>query len=91
MLDLSGDLESCAADQPKAAAQMIRLAAEAGTVGGSIEDATGDTARPIYDFNLAVERIQAAVEMARQHCQPQHRSAHRAGQRAIAFRPKVRC
>ena len=44
---------------------MIRLAAEAGVVGGSIEDATGDPARPIYDFSLAVERVQAAVETAR--------------------------
>jgi 2-methylisocitrate lyase-like PEP mutase family enzyme len=34
-------------------------------VGGSIEDATGDASRPIYDFTLAVERVQAAVETAR--------------------------
>jgi 2-methylisocitrate lyase-like PEP mutase family enzyme len=34
-------------------------------VGGSIEDATGDPARPIYDFDLAVERVHAAVEVAR--------------------------
>jgi 2-methylisocitrate lyase-like PEP mutase family enzyme len=34
-------------------------------VGGSIEDATGDPSRPIYDFALAVERVQAAVETAR--------------------------
>jgi len=44
---------------------MIRLAAEAGVVGGSIEDASGDPARPIYDFALAVERVHAAVEVAR--------------------------
>jgi 2-methylisocitrate lyase-like PEP mutase family enzyme len=44
---------------------MIRLAAEAGVVGGSIEDATGDAAKPIYDFGLAVERVHAAVEVAR--------------------------
>jgi 2-methylisocitrate lyase-like PEP mutase family enzyme len=43
---------------------MIRLAAEAGVVAGSIEDATGNPLRPIYDFNLAVERVHAAVEMA---------------------------
>src|SRR6185295_6665694 len=41
------------------------LAAEAGISGGSIEDATGDPARPIYDFDLAVERVHAAVEVAR--------------------------
>ncbi len=64
-LPVNADLENCGADEPKAAAQMIRLAAEAGMVGGSIEDATGDAEQPIYDFNLAVERVQAAVEVAR--------------------------
>src|SRR5256712_12388598 len=44
---------------------MIRLAANAGVVGGSIEDTTGDPANPIYDFALAVERVHAAVEVAR--------------------------
>lgn len=64
-LPVSADLENCGADEPRAAAQMIRHAAEAGMVGGSIEDATGDVTQPIYDFNLAVERVQAAVEVAR--------------------------
>jgi 2-methylisocitrate lyase-like PEP mutase family enzyme len=64
-LPVNADLENGYADEPRAAAEMIRLAAEAGVVGGSIEDATGDPARPIYDFNLAVERVQAAVEVAR--------------------------
>ena len=64
-LPVSADLENCYAHEPRAAAQMIRLAAEAGVVGGSIEDATGDPAKPIYDFALAVERVQAAVETAR--------------------------
>jgi 2-methylisocitrate lyase-like PEP mutase family enzyme len=40
------------------------MAAEAGIVGGSIEDATGNGAKPIYDFNLAVERVAAAAEVA---------------------------
>jgi 2-methylisocitrate lyase-like PEP mutase family enzyme len=44
---------------------MIRRAAEAGVVGGSIEDASGDPSNPIYDFQLAVERVHAAAEMAR--------------------------
>jgi 2-methylisocitrate lyase-like PEP mutase family enzyme len=44
---------------------MIRAAFDAGAVGGSIEDATGDPTRPIYNFALAVERVQAAVEVAR--------------------------
>lgn len=64
-LPVNADLENGYADEPRAAAEIIRLASEAGMVGGSIEDATGDPARPIYDFTLAVERVQAAVEVAR--------------------------
>src|SRR6476619_3308799 len=64
-LPLSADLENCYAHEPRAAAEMIRLAAEAGVVGGSIEDATGDAQQPIYEFDLAVERVHAAAEMAR--------------------------
>jgi 2-methylisocitrate lyase-like PEP mutase family enzyme len=64
-LPVSADLENCGADEPKAAARAIGLAAEAGAVGGSIEDSTGDPQHPIYDFTLAVERVQAAVEAAR--------------------------
>jgi 2-methylisocitrate lyase-like PEP mutase family enzyme len=45
--------------------ETIRLAGEAGLVGGSIEDASGDPYHPIYDFQHAVERIAAAVEAAR--------------------------
>src|SRR5215475_14377796 len=63
-LPVNADLENGYADEPRAAAEMIRLAANAGVVGGSIEDATGDPTRPIYDFALAVERIHAAVEVA---------------------------
>ena len=64
-LPVNADLENCYAHEPRAAAEMIRLAAGAGVVGGSIEDATGDPANPIYDFALAVERVHAAVEVAR--------------------------
>jgi 2-methylisocitrate lyase-like PEP mutase family enzyme len=64
-LPVNADLENCGADEPQAAAEMIRLAAATGVVGGSIEDATGDADKPIYDFTLAVERVRAAVEMAR--------------------------
>ena len=64
-LPVSADLENGYAHEPRAAAQMIRLAAEAGVVGGSIEDSSGDPQKPIYDFQLAVERVQAAAETAR--------------------------
>jgi 2-methylisocitrate lyase-like PEP mutase family enzyme len=64
-LPVNADLENGGAHDPKKAAEAIRLAAEAGAVGGSIEDMTGDMRNPIYDFTLAVERVQAAVEVAR--------------------------
>jgi 2-methylisocitrate lyase-like PEP mutase family enzyme len=64
-LPVTVDLENGGADEPRAAADAIRLAAEAGAVGGSIEDSTGDAQKPIYDFSLALERVQAAVEVTR--------------------------
>lgn len=64
-LPLSGDLEKGFGDSPEAAAQTIRAGAEAGLVGGSIEDASGDPQRPLFDFDHAVERVAAAVEAAR--------------------------
>jgi len=63
-LPVSGDLENGYGDAPVNAAETIRLAAEAGLVGGSIEDATGRAEQPIYDFNHAVERVAAAAEAA---------------------------
>jgi 2-methylisocitrate lyase-like PEP mutase family enzyme len=64
-LPVNADLENGYAHEPRAAAEIIRLAAEAGVSGGSIEDATGEPDRPIYDFEQAVERVHAAVEVAR--------------------------
>lgn len=65
-LPVAADLENGFGDAPQDAAQTVRLAAEvAGLVGASIEDATGNPERPIYDFNHAVERIAAACEAAR--------------------------
>jgi 2-methylisocitrate lyase-like PEP mutase family enzyme len=64
-LPVAADLENGYGDAPEAAAETIRLAAEVGLVGGSIEDTTGDPRRPLYDFAHAVERVAAAVEAAR--------------------------
>lgn len=64
-LPVNADLENGGADDPKTAAKAIARAADAGCVGGSIEDFTGNPREPIYDFSLAVERVQAAVEAAR--------------------------
>ncbi len=62
---VSADLEKGFGDAPEDVAGTIRLAAEAGLVGCSIEDSTRDPARPIYDMTLATERIAAASEAAR--------------------------
>lgn len=64
-LPVAADLENGFGHAPEAAAETIRLAGETGLVGGSIEDATGDPARPIYDFEHAVERVAAAAQAAR--------------------------
>ena len=63
-LPINADLENCFAHEPAAAAETIRLAAEAGAVGGSIEDYSGDQTNPIYDFDLAVARVRAAAQVA---------------------------
>jgi 2-methylisocitrate lyase-like PEP mutase family enzyme len=64
-LPVSADLENGFGDAPEACAETIRLAARAGLVGGSIEDATGRPHDAIYPFDLAVERVAAAVRAAR--------------------------
>ena len=64
-LPVSADLEKGFGDAPETAAETIRLAAAAGVVGGSIEDATGRTDSPIYEIEHAAERIRAATEAAR--------------------------
>jgi 2-methylisocitrate lyase-like PEP mutase family enzyme len=64
-LPVAADLEDGFGELPEAAAETIRLAGEqAGLVGGSIEDSTGDPQHPIYDFQLSVERVAAAAEAA---------------------------
>jgi 2-methylisocitrate lyase-like PEP mutase family enzyme len=64
-LPVSADLEKGFGDEPEAVAETVRLAAEAGLAGCTIEDSTGDAERPLYDETLAVERIAAGVEAAR--------------------------
>jgi 2-methylisocitrate lyase-like PEP mutase family enzyme len=64
-LPVAADLENGFGHTPQACAETIRLAGEAGLVGGSIEDATGDARKPIYDFQQSVDRIAAAAEAAR--------------------------
>ena len=63
-LPASADLENGYGDDPETVAETIRLAAAAGLVGASIEDATTRPGEPIYAHDLAVARIRAAVEVA---------------------------
>ncbi len=64
-LPVSADLEKGFGDSPEIAAETIRLAGAAGLVGGSIEDFSGDAAKPLFEPAHAIERVAAAVEAAR--------------------------
>lgn len=64
-LPVSADLENGYGDSPEVVAETIKTAAAAGLVGGSIEDATGRSGDPIYEFKHAVDRVRAAVSAAR--------------------------
>lgn len=63
-LPVSGDLENGFGDAPETVAETIRLACEAGLAGCSIEDTSFPDKSP-YAFDLAVERIKAAIAATR--------------------------
>lgn len=63
-LPVSADLQDGFGRSPEICAETIRLAADIGLAGGSIEDATGDLKDPIYEFKFAVERVAAAAKAA---------------------------
>jgi len=64
-LPVSADLENGYGDAPEIVAETIRLAAALGLAGGSIEDMSPQSGHPIYEHELAVERVRAAAEMVR--------------------------
>src|SRR5690349_3990693 len=64
-LPVSADLEKGFGDSPEVVAETVTLAAQAGLVGCSIEDATGRKDAPLYDFEVAVRRVEGAVKAAR--------------------------
>ena len=64
-IPVSADLENGFGHAPSFVAETVRLAAATGLVGCSIEDATGEKDRPLYDFDVAVERVAAAAQAAR--------------------------
>ena len=61
-LPVTADLEGGFGDASEDCAETVRQAMDIGVVGGSIEDASGVSGHPIYDFNHAVERVAAAAE-----------------------------
>jgi 2-methylisocitrate lyase-like PEP mutase family enzyme len=61
---VSADLENCFADDPGGVAECVRAAVDAGLAGCSIEDHTRRDDDPIYDFELAADRVRAGVEAA---------------------------
>jgi len=66
-LPVSADLQNGFGPSPETCSETIRMASAIGLAGGSIEDATGHPSVPIYDFQLAVERVEAAAETAQTH------------------------
>jgi 2-methylisocitrate lyase-like PEP mutase family enzyme len=64
-LPVSADLEKGFGDTPESVAETVRAAAEIGLAGCSIEDYTNRKSDPIFEFELAVERIAAAVDACR--------------------------
>jgi len=59
-LPVNADFEGGYAVDPETVARNVRLAAETGIAGLSIEDSSGDPADPLYEFGLSVDRIRAA-------------------------------
>ena len=69
-LPVSADLENGFGDAPKVVSETIRLASEVGLVGASIEDSTNDSNKPIYEFELSLDRMRAAAETKRSFAHP---------------------
>lgn len=61
-LPVNADYQNGYADDPEKVAENVKLCIATGAAGISIEDATGDEAKPLYERGLAIERIKAARE-----------------------------
>jgi 2-methylisocitrate lyase-like PEP mutase family enzyme len=57
---VNADFQSGYADEPEGVAANVTLCVATGVAGLSIEDNTGNTASPLYEMPLAIERIRAA-------------------------------
>jgi len=59
-LPVNADYESGYAHEPAQVGENVRMCVETGVAGLSIEDATGDKGKPLYDLDMAVARMRAA-------------------------------
>lgn len=59
-IPVNADFEGGFADDPAGVAESVRLCCETGVAGLSIEDSTGDSENPLYDFDLSLARVKAA-------------------------------
>jgi 2-methylisocitrate lyase-like PEP mutase family enzyme len=59
-LPVNADFLNAYADDPSGVARNVRRCVETGVAGLSVEDSTGNTEKPLYDFDLAVERVKVA-------------------------------
>ncbi len=59
-LPINADFESGFAPDAAGVAESVRLAVDTGVAGLSVEDSTGDPSQPLYELDMAVERIRAA-------------------------------
>jgi len=69
-LPVSADLENGFGDSPATVAETIQLSSKVGLVGASIEDATNQKGNPIYEFELAVDRLKAAADVKHSFAHP---------------------
>jgi len=69
-LPVSADLENGFGDSPATVAETVQLSSKVGLVGASIEDATNQKGNPIYEFELAVDRIRAAADVKQSFAHP---------------------
>src|SRR5580704_8944292 len=59
-LPINADFENGFAPDTVSLAESVRLAVETGVAGLSIEDSTGDAGKPLFEVDVAVDRIRAA-------------------------------
>jgi 2-methylisocitrate lyase-like PEP mutase family enzyme len=87
-LPVSADLENGFGDAPQIVAETIRMAAQAGVVGGSIEDLSERGKGGLYELDHAVERVRAAAEVA--HALPFQFTLTARAENYLAGRPDLR-